>query len=137
MAEIIREVISVGYVVENGARRPLTDDESRKFARGLNEAFAATREQLETQVKRPNPRRWYVPMAGLLLLVMSGCTPYADRVANTCARMGAPMGSQHYWSCVRMQVATDQRDREMWGGIGVAGVALARPVPRTVVVGGY
>ena len=42
MAEIIREVISVGYVVENGARRPLTDDESRKFARGLNEAFAAT-----------------------------------------------------------------------------------------------
>lgn len=66
--------------------------------------------------------------------LIGGCTSYEQRVANTCARLGAPMGSPHYWSCVQQQIATDQRDRAMWGGVAVSGAQMMQRQPQVVVV---
>lgn len=65
------------------------------------------------------PMRWL-----FILLAVSGCSSYADRVAATCGRLGAPRGSAYYWSCVQQQVDVDQRDRAAWGGVTMAGAGL-------------
>ena len=67
----------------------------------------------------------------LLLCALSACAPYADRVAATCARLGAPRGSPDYWPCVQQQIATDQADRAMWAGVAQTGLSIAaQPQPR-------
>lgn len=79
------------------------------------------------------PMRWL-----FLLLTVTACSSYADRVAATCGRLGAPRGSEYYWSCVQQQVDVDQRDRAMWGGTTAAGAALlADPVRANVYVRRY
>lgn len=75
--------------------------------------------------------RWLI----LTTIVLAGCTSYEERVAASCARLGFPMGTGGYPACVQMQIAKDQRDRAMWGGIAAAGAALMQPTPKTVYVG--
>lgn len=69
----------------------------------------------------------------LALLLLAGCSSYADRVASTCARLGAPMGTENYWSCVEMQHDIDQRDRAMWGRTTAAGAYMLAPAPTVYV----
>lgn len=71
----------------------------------------------------------------LALLSLTACSTYGQRVAATCASLGAPQGSPHYWSCVQQQVDVDQRDRAMWGGTTAAGAALLAPPATVYVVG--
>lgn len=70
-----------------------------------------------------------------LLLAVSACSSYGDRVAATCQRLGAPQGSAYYWSCVQQQVDVDQRDRAMWGGVTAAGLNTLAPAPAVYVRG--
>lgn len=63
----------------------------------------------------------------LLCLSLGACSSYADRVAITCAQLGAPRGSDAYWPCVHQQVAVDQRDRAAWAGVTVAGAGMLAP----------
>jgi hypothetical protein len=69
------------------------------------------------------------PMRTTLVLIAAllaaGCTPYSQRVANTCARLGAPPGSPHYWECVHLQYDTDSRDAAQWGNATIAGAIIA------------
>lgn len=58
------------------------------------------------------------------LLALSACGSYADRVAGTCSRLGMGPGTFSYDDCVHQQVEIDQRNREMWSGVTVAGAAL-------------
>jgi hypothetical protein len=60
------------------------------------------------------------------LLAVSACSSYADRVAATCERLGAPRGTPHYWDCVQQQQEIDQRDRAMWGGVTATGAGMLR-----------
>lgn len=72
----------------------------------------------------------------LVLLLVAGCSnlSYGERVAATCASLGAPQGSANYWSCTQQQVEIDQRDRAMWGGTTAVGASLLqRPQPVYVV----
>lgn len=71
----------------------------------------------------------------LALLLVAGCSTYGQRVAATCASLGAPQGSPHYWSCVQQQVDVDRRDRAMWGGTTAAGAAVLQGPQRVYVVG--
>lgn len=70
----------------------------------------------------------------LILLLVAGCSSYGDRVAATCASLGAPRGSPSYWSCAHQQVQIDQRDRAMWGGTTAVGASLLQPQQSTLVV---
>ena len=69
-------------------------------------------------------------IALLSLLLLAGCSSYADRVAAYCTQLGAPPGSAHYWDCVSQTQEIDQRDRAMYGGVAAAGVySLSPPQP--------
>lgn len=63
-------------------------------------------------------------IAALIALAATGCTSYEERVANTCARLGAPMGSEGYWPCVRERQAIDAADRASWGAVTAAGASI-------------
>ena len=68
------------------------------------------------------------------LLLLTGCTTYAERVSNTCSRLGFPPGSEHYWDCTYQQQEIDQRDRAMGGAMAISGAALMmRPAPIYVI----
>jgi hypothetical protein len=69
----------------------------------------------------------------LVLLSLAACSSYGERVAATCASLGAPQGDPNYWSCVQQQVEVDQADRAMWAGTTAVGVSLLRR-PRPVYV---
>jgi hypothetical protein len=68
-------------------------------------------------------------MRNIVLAAMAfavvGCTSYEERVANTCSRLGAPPGSANYWDCVHMQMANDNQQRAMWGGLAAVGAGIA------------
>lgn len=64
------------------------------------------------------------PLALAALLLFSGCSTYAERVARTCTNMGFPPGSEHYFDCVQMREAVNSRDREGWGAMATAGASL-------------
>jgi hypothetical protein len=72
-------------------------------------------------------------LSALGLLALASCSSYGDRVAATCASLGAPQGGPNYWSCVQQQVEVDQADRAMWAGTTAVGVSLLRR-PRPVYV---
>ncbi len=73
-------------------------------------------------------------LAAIVVGTLTGCSSYADRVAATCERLGAPLGSDEYWPCVRQQMAIDQQDRAMWGGVMASGVSsLNRPSPVVLI----
>jgi len=71
----------------------------------------------------------------LLAVLLSGCTPYAQRVSSFCRQLGATPGSQHYWDCVHQQMAIDQRDRAMWAGTTAVGAQLMQGPPNVYVYG--
>lgn len=71
----------------------------------------------------------------ILLLSVSGCTSYAERVAATCRRMGMGPGTEDYAPCVHQQMEIDQRDRAMWAGVagmGAASLSTSQYRPRMV-----
>jgi len=72
----------------------------------------------------------------LAVVTLASCSTYGERVAATCASLGAPQGTPHYWDCVQQQVAVDQADRAMWSGTTAVGSALLRRVVRPVYVVG-
>lgn len=71
----------------------------------------------------------------LLAIGLAGCTSYAERVAGTCQRLGAPRGTPQYWDCVHQQVEIDQRDRAMWSGTTAVGASLIQGPPSVYVYG--
>jgi hypothetical protein len=77
------------------------------------------------------------PLSLLILLPLAAACSnlsYGERVAATCASLGAPQGTPHYWDCVQQQVAVDQADRAMWGGTTAVGASLLyRPSPVYVI----
>lgn len=67
----------------------------------------------------------------ILALVLTACTPYPQRVANTCQRLGYQPGTPLFLSCLQLQMDTDTYFRAQWLGVAQAGLVVAStPAPR-------
>lgn len=76
-----------------------------------------------------NKSVWRSLLAGAAAIALSACTPYAQRVAQNCERLGAQAGTPEYWNCVQTTEILDEKNREMWSGIAVAGFRMMQPQP--------
>jgi hypothetical protein len=69
-------------------------------------------------------------LATAALIILAACTPYEQRMANACTRMGAPPGSPDYWPCIHHVMDLDQQNRAMWAGVSAVGASsLSTPAP--------
>ena len=73
----------------------------------------------------------------VLILLVSACTPYAQRVAKYCTDLGMPPGSPHYIDC--LQMAQHEQDRQAAAGAAMLGAStkLLSPAPSYYVVPRY
>ena len=68
----------------------------------------------------------------VLLFAVTGCTPYAERVAITCSNMGYARGTPGFSGCMRDQMQADSAEQAFWGGVAAAGVSMMQPRPTVV-----
>ncbi len=62
----------------------------------------------------------------LAFLLLSGCTPYEQRVQNACTRLGMGPDSPHYPQCVQQMIDADTASRAMWLGVARTGAATVQ-----------
>ncbi len=72
-------------------------------------------------------------LATILILATSACSSYAERVANTCGRLGYDRGTEMFGACMDSQMQNDSRDRDRWAGIAGLGFGYAAASRRSSV----
>lgn len=73
-------------------------------------------------------------LAIVAISLLTACTPYAERVARTCERLGTERGTPQFMNCVQFEEANDTAMRQAYMGMSAAGFAMTRTQQPVVVV---